>query len=273
MFRSTRPARTRSSTSPDQFPSLSRNPRPAPRVFYLQSARCSLRGLRSTLELASGISMGLFSQLPQVLGLLLWLVPLLVLLTYLRSPTVKGWLGEKLVKLKARCRLPAPTYLAFHDVTISDEVGTTQIDHVFISPFGVFVVETKNLKGWIFGNPSDNQWTQVIFKHKTKFQNPLNQNFKHIKALERTLRLPISAFHSVIVFVGDCRLKSPFPANVCTLANFDRYILGNRREILNPDQVQAAADRIEKGRLRRSAAIARTHVAELRRRHLPRNNA
>lgn len=78
--------------------------------------------------------------------------PLLIGATLLRSPWFKGRLGEWLVKTKVRRKLPADTYHAFHDVTLADEAGSTQIDHLFVSPFGLFVVETKNYKGWIFGS-------------------------------------------------------------------------------------------------------------------------
>lgn len=69
-------------------------------------------------------------------------------------------------------------------MTLDTPDGTTQIDHVFLSPFGVFVLETKNMRGWIFGSENQAQWTQQIFKQRFKFQNPTRQNYKHLKALE-----------------------------------------------------------------------------------------
>jgi hypothetical protein len=46
-----------------------------------------------------------------------------------------------------------------------------------VSRYGVFVIETKNMKGWIFGDPQQKTWTQKIYRHTTKFQNPLLQNY------------------------------------------------------------------------------------------------
>jgi len=38
-------------------------------------------------------------------------------------------------------------------LTLPDGEGsTTQIDHFLLSPYGLFVIETKNYKGWIFGS-------------------------------------------------------------------------------------------------------------------------
>lgn len=73
--------------------------------------------------------------------------------------------------------LPSVTYVRFHDVMLPTPDGTTQIDHVFVSRFGVFVVETKNMAGWIFGSERGRRWTQVLpGGRKTSFQNPLRQN-------------------------------------------------------------------------------------------------
>lgn len=70
----------------------------------------------------------------------------------------KGTDGEISVALEI-ASLDNSTYHAFHNITVEDKIGTTQIDHVIISRFGVFVVETKNYSGWIFGNGNDDQWT------------------------------------------------------------------------------------------------------------------
>src|SRR4051812_46962727 len=66
-----------------------------------------------------------------------------------------------------------PDYHLLNHITIQLEDGTTQVDHILVSRFGVFVIETKDYSGWIFANSKAATWTQVIFKTKFKFQNPL----------------------------------------------------------------------------------------------------
>lgn len=109
---------------------------------------------------------------------LYWLIPAFLLIGFLKSAWFKGWLGEALVKLSAKLWLPADTYQPIHNVTLPTEGGSTQIDHIFVSRFGVFVVETKNMKGWIFGSERQAMWTQKIYKKTYKFQNPLRQNYQ-----------------------------------------------------------------------------------------------
>ena len=68
------------------------------------------------------------------------------------------------------------------------------------------------MKGWIFGSANQKQWTQQIFKHKSKFQNPLHQNYKHVKTLEDLLLIGSNAKNdsvfSVIIFIGDSTFKT-----------------------------------------------------------------
>ncbi len=79
---------------------------------------------------------------------------------FLRT-SVKGLVGETAVVIAAKLLLPSD-YSRFHNVTLRTPDGTTQIDHVFVSRFGVFVVETKNMGGWIYGSERNRRWTQVF---------------------------------------------------------------------------------------------------------------
>lgn len=210
--------------------------------------------------------MDYFPIIAQVLKLW-WVMPILVLLGILRSPWFKGLVGEVLVKVTSRLRLPSSAYRAIHDVTMPTQDGTTQIDHIFVSRFGVFVVETKNMKGWIFGTERDPQWTQSIFGNSYKFQNPLRQNYKHVKTLEAVLPIPAAAIHSIVAFSGQCTLKSPVPANVTQGMGYIRYIKSFTQPMLSDEQVAAVVERIESGRLLPSFATARKHVKSLAGQH------
>ena len=98
-------------------------------------------------------------------------------------PALKGKYGERMVK-KSLEKLDSKEYHIFHDLYIPTKKGTSQIDHVVVSSKGIFVLETKNYTGWIFGSENSQNWTQVIYKRKEKFYNPIWQNFGHIQALK-----------------------------------------------------------------------------------------
>ena len=181
-------------------------------------------------------------------------MPFIVIIGLLKTPKTKGIFGEAIVKLLAKYKLPADVYIPIHNVTLPTPDGTTQIDHIFVSEFGVFVVETKNMKGWIFGGENQAQWTQQIYKVKNKFQNPLRQNYKHVKTLESALEIPPEAIKSVIAFIGESKFKTNMPSNVTRGADYVRYIKSFNVSILSQEQVQSVVAQIQSGRLEPSRA-------------------
>jgi len=93
---------------------------------------------------------------------------------------------------------------------------------------GIYVFESKNYSGWIFGNEADKQWTQSFRSgHKERFYNPCMQNISHVWHLEEFLRsVPLKAFHSVIVFSERCELRK-------IMLTSDRHIVVKRNRLRN----------------------------------------
>lgn len=126
------------------------------------------------------------------------LVILFVLLK-LYYPKIRGFMGEFLVKQKLN-KLPKDKYIVLNDIMIGDENGTHQIDHIVLSNFGIFVIETKNYKGLIKGRENDNKWCQYLGKTRKYFVNPIHQNFGHIRSLSKLLEIDENYFISIICF-------------------------------------------------------------------------
>ena len=213
--------------------------------------------------------MNYFVILQPLLDTLKWLIPAMLLIGLLKTPWFKGWFGERLVRVFAHYRLDRQVYLPLHDVTLPTPDGTTQIDHVFLSPYGIFVLETKNMSGWIFGGEQQAQWTQQIYKQRFKFQNPLRQNYKHLKALESALSVAPEHLHSVIAFVGGASLKTPMPANVTQGIGFIRYIKSFQQRVFSAAEADAMLQVLQTGRRAPSLATQREHVQNLKRRSDP----
>lgn len=205
----------------------------------------------------------------QIYGALWYLIPLAILAGVLKSPWFKGITGEFLVNTAARLFLAKDEYRLIKDVTLQTDGGTTQIDHIIVSRYGVFVIETKNMKGWIFGSANQKTWTQKIYKHTHKFQNPLHQNYKHVKTLQTLLNIPASAIHSLVVFVGDSTFKTELPENVVYAGGYIRYIKSRREALLNEGNVDSIVARIEQLRLQRGFTTNRQHVNHLRQKKAP----
>ena len=126
------------------------------------------------------------------------------------------------------------------------------------------MIETKNMKGWIFGSEQQKQWTQQIFKYKSKFQNPLHQNYKHIKTLENCLNAKNNSIFSVIIFVGDSVFKTKMPENVRFARGGVEYIKSKTDIVFNAQEVADVIEKIESGRLERSYKTNRQHIKHVK---------
>lgn len=135
-------------------------------------------------------------------------VALLILEEVIRrgKPALKGAFGETIVSWLLS-HLPKDQYKVIHNIMLKTERGTSQVDHVVVSIYGIFVIEVKNYNGWIIGTENSSQWTQIIYKKKSHFKNPIHQNFGHVKAIEALLRDETIPIFPIVTFAGDAKLK------------------------------------------------------------------
>ena len=132
-------------------------------------------------------------------------------------PAPKANDGERLVRsaLVRHYR----DWMLFNDVLLPSGHGTTQIDHILVSPGGVFLIETKDMNGWVFGSPGQKRWTQSfaagrwsrmagIKSKQFTFYNPLLQNEGHAKALVNLGIVGLWSLRPIVVFVGGAELKT-----------------------------------------------------------------
>ncbi|MEF3353549.1 nuclease-related domain-containing protein [Paenibacillus sp. GYB006] len=82
--------------------------------------------------------------------------------------------------------------------------GYSQIDHVVVSPYALFVIETKNYNGEIKGKKEDKQW---IVSNRFKLYNPLRQNYGHIKAIQIHISDIKVPYVSMVSFAMRCRFN------------------------------------------------------------------
>ncbi len=140
---------------------------------------------------------------------------------FVSKETIKGKQGEAYIH-NILMRLP-DEYTVFDDVILRTAGGTTQIDHVVVSRYGVFAIETKNYRGKICGNDNRQQWKQIIvtdvtfrkkwwktYSYVTKnyFYNPVMQSEAHAKAIKRALAdWPNLKVVPIVVFAGNAVLN------------------------------------------------------------------
>lgn len=201
--------------------------------------------------------------------LLLFLGAITLLARILRKSLVKGFVGEAVVNFGALRKLEKEGYRVFNDIVLPrpDGKGTTQIDHIIASPTGIFVIETKNYAGWIFGDEHSRYWTQTLRGQKNRFQNPLHQNALHINALAKATGLPKERFKSLVYFIGDATLKTKLPPEVMT-TGLASYVRKNQALAVSNDELATLISFLESLHPSR-AASKKAHRIQIEARNQP----
>lgn len=176
---------------------------------------------------------------------------------------IVGAVGESIFNQAAKKYL-SDDYILINDIVLKSGNGTTQIDQVIVSKFGLFVIEIKNYKGWIWGNANSQYWIQTLSKgSKNKFQNPLRQNYKHIKALEYLLKCQPNYLKSLVVFSSFCQFKTSLPSNVVQgEAAYINYIKEHKESLISDDEVKEVTQKVLGARL--DASEYRKHIQKVK---------
>lgn len=162
-------------------------------------------------------------------------------------PNIKGAKGEYSVARLLR-KLNQNQYNIFNNIYIQSNGKSTQIDHLVVSVYGIFVIETKNFSGWIHGSEKSEYWTQSFYKEKREFRNPIKQNWAHIYFLKEILsHFNNVKYHSIIVFVGKAQLKNIY-SNIPVIQKNEllKTIKQNEVPCLSIDQVEHIANHLNK---------------------------
>ena len=158
---------------------------------------------------------------------------------------ITGDVGE--LKLSAILRSLPEYYHVIDNVLLLKKKGSTQIDHIIVCPFGIFVIETKNHKGMIFGDDAGAVWTQVLKNGgHFKMYNPVHQNIGHIAELSKQIRIPTNYMQGILVFTSDFANLDNVASSCCIVPDmlYD-FITSYNRQLFNNKQVWKIIKRID----------------------------
>lgn len=144
-----------------------------------------------------------------------------------------------------------------------------QIDVLAIDERGVFVFESKDYVGWIYGHGDRVHWTQVsgYGKNKHQFYSPVKQNARHVEAV-RTVVGEDTPIYSVIVFGRETTLKvvDGLSENclVCTQVNIGtRLAQIQPTKVLSKSQINDVKHSLMAGRIVPDRNVRTEHIAEV----------
>ena len=194
------------------------------------------------------------------------------------SPKHKGEVGEARVN-EILSQLP-DGYKIMNDIVLKTPKGTTQIDHVVVSKYGVFAIETKNYRGDIYGDDNRREWTQIIvtdvtyrrkwyktytYVTKNHFFNPVKQAYAHVFAIKKLLNnwsyLPLVP---IVVFTGNANLSNVTTENhVVYDDNLLNTILGYNASYLSDSELDTVVNILAQNNIR-AFVDDKTHVRNIR---------
>jgi len=137
-------------------------------------------------------------------------------------------------------------YFIFNNLIIpSENSKSTQIDHIIISRFGIFVIETKACSGWIFAHKDRDNWP-VTYRtgKKHHMPNPIWQNYGHIQALKLAMPFVEDNFFGIVVCVGETEFKTPRIHNVVYSNELVDMILSYNNPVLSEQRLLMAIGKL-----------------------------
>lgn len=172
-----------------------------------------------------------------------------------------GLQGENMMRHSLEDHLDAKEYVIMHDVMLPGTDGVpTQIDHLVISRYGVFVIEMKNWVGNIYAN--ERTWVKYTGKRQQNLESPLRQNYRHVKTIADQLNIPEGLIHGMVAVSHRAKFMGSMPKDVYFFMQVP-YIIRNFTEpCIKDSQVPEIAAAIQEW----SAQVTpweREHFAEI----------
>jgi hypothetical protein len=142
--------------------------------------------------------------------------------------------------------LPCEDYRVYNDLLIRDGNYTTQVDHIIISRYGIFVLETKNVHGKVYGSENAECWKQYLpdrgykrhgYTQEHQLRNPIWQNAGHIRSLRRLVFGNDIPLYGIVVFPRETDLFVNAEQPVLKMWDVVPYIKRYRDEVLSTEQM------------------------------------
>lgn len=156
---------------------------------------------------------------------------------------VKGETGETLVRIVLGKNIENEQYV-IHNLIVEDGEGqTSQIDHVLINEYGIWVIETKNWSGEIYGNDEEKKWVQVLPDGKlVPIYSPVKQNWKHIFSLKKFISDTIPIHSLVVILHAD--ISNVDSKNVVYVSDLKNRIAHGGKQHISVEEINECYQRL-----------------------------
>lgn len=159
-------------------------------------------------------------------------------------------MAESRVRRILAAGLERNRYTIMNDVLLPMGGGSVKIDHIVVSRFGVFVIESQYATGWVSGTPVQDRWKQSAWGRTTRFDNPVGVNRQQVNALQSLLGFPARMIHGMVVMVGPRGFKTDMPDYVVTPDALISMMRKKGQFLLSPEQAAQVSTTIDSTRLK-----------------------
>ncbi len=191
-----------------------------------------------------------------VIGILI----VIIIICYALYPKIIGWCGEHWTK-KLLKTLPTDKYLVINDVLININNNYHQIDHIVVSQYGIFCIESKQYNGYIKGAKYDKYWIRYIGNKKVYYINPIKQNYGHVEALKKLLNLDNSKVINIVCIPSNAKLNIEDDGEVVRYNTLINKITGYKESIIH--NYKELADKIMDNNIK-DVKIRKEHIDSIR---------
>lgn len=180
---------------------------------------------------------------------LIWILPLAILVVYIGSPLFLGIQATRRVGHQLKASLDTRRFTLLSDLNLSLAGRVIHFDHIVLSQTGIFVVDALHWPGAVSGTKVQALWKRKIWGRLYRPENPVHENFLRIQALQRSLHLPISSFHPLVVILASAEVKTDAREVVSDLNILCKKIQTESRQLLSQEQTSKALLDIQQWRV------------------------
>ena len=193
---------------------------------------------------------------------------IIIITYYLFGSKIIGWSGEHWTKQVLK-KLPKDVYKVLNNIMISNNEKTHQIDHIVVSKYGIFVIETKQYNGYITGGIYDEKWVRHLKKKKIYYTNPIKQNYGHVMSVCELLNLDKEKVFNIVCIPSRATLNIQNNGELTRNDTIVKKILSYNEEIIF--DVDSIINTIEENNIR-DKSKRKKYVNELKIEHINDNS-
>ena len=153
-------------------------------------------------------------------------------------PKIIGWFGEHWTK-QALKKLPKNEYKIINNVMLKLDGTTHQIDHIVVSKYGIFVIETKQYNGYITGSKYDKKWVKHYKGGNVYYYtNPIRQNYGHVKTIQEIFNLDDNQVFNLVCIPSNAKLNIKHDGELVNHLNICERIESHKDVVIdNPQEI------------------------------------